>query len=219
MSKSAELLLDSSPIAKGKRLILTREMAGFTIIDFAHKHKIGYSTLKSWENGKGNGLSNKGARLIVDAMRKEGVLCDLQWLLHGKGRSPTFIPIGQGSTGLTTFSTPSSTSPEEEIRLFQILHPNAMVITIKDDKMEPVFSVGDIVGGSCLDPINFDLAQGKFCIVETQELGILCRQIQASDQAGLFNLFCIHPSSTHDKKSVISDVKPLKLAPIKRVWK
>lgn len=80
--------LAATPQKRGERLRLLRKLSGSTIHKMAQKYDIGSSTIKYWENGRGVGLSIRGANSIIAIMRQETINCLFAWLMYGIGTAP-----------------------------------------------------------------------------------------------------------------------------------
>ena len=88
--------IEKTLITPGERLRRARVLAGLaTRREFEAKYRISANTLQGWEQGK-NPLSEKGAKRVVEAFTHEGLMCTLEWLLHGTGMPPLF-PALKGS--------------------------------------------------------------------------------------------------------------------------
>ncbi len=204
--------MESSPSARAHRLSILRKMAGLGYAAISKKYKIGYSTLRQWEKGQRN-LSTNGAKLIVDAMKQEGIECTLPWLLHGSGEAPSYI----NQKDITVL--PNASFLEQEIALFRSGHLNAIVLDIKDDAMYPFLVIGDQVGGICLDRDQFEKMDGKYCIIESKTHGQFCRWAQKIPHTDLFNFQCLNLSSKVKNPITLKADKIIKAAPIIRFWK
>src|SRR4051794_11818564 len=75
-------------IDAGSRIKRARLLAGiYSRKEFEERYHISANTLQSWEQNK-NKLTLKGAVKLVEAFKKEGVLCTTDWLLYEKGVPP-----------------------------------------------------------------------------------------------------------------------------------
>ena len=75
----------------------------------------------------------------------------MQWLLDGNGKSPAlldseFAPYPTIDNGIAPLLAQENTI-QKEVDFFKTNNPNAIVIMVSDDTMEPVYSSGDFVGG------------------------------------------------------------------------
>lgn len=214
----------SSAKERGKRLRLVRKMSSLTLDELAKKHRFGVSTIKYWECAKNQGLSSKGAKKIIIAMQSHGVQCSYMWLMHGIGLPPQFIDVHTHSSIKQASYIVQATYEEEksiahEISLFCEKISDAITLTVFDDGMEPVYSIGDSIGGKRLYSEDLAKSIGQDCIVETVEHQLLCRRVaQGSDGSDGYNLYCINPYTTANPPHIYG-VKLLSAAPISRVWK
>jgi HTH-type transcriptional regulator, cell division transcriptional repressor len=210
----------STPKSRGQRLRFLRKMSGLTLHKLAKKYDMGMSTIKYWECAINQGLSAKGAKKIVNAMHQEGIQCSFMWLMHGVGLAPQIIDVRYNNPEFSRkeLSLPEEISIAHEIALFCEKIIDAVTLAVYDDGMEPLFSVGDNVGGKRLFGENIVNAIGKNCIVETEENQILCRRISQGTNSGLFNLYCTNPHTAISPPNLY-DVKLLSVAPVTRLWK
>lgn len=208
------------PQQRGVRLRMLRKMSGLTIHKLAKKYAVGSSTIKYWECGRGEGLSVKGAEKMIMAVRQEGVYATIAWLMHGIGDNPRIVDMRQSTT--TRQITTMSIKEEEaaitnETNLFK-KNANAITLTITDDGMNPIYSIGDIVGGNCLTGLDINKALGKNCIVETEDKKLLCRKLMLKGNSDFFVLCSLNPRTTANPTN-LWDVKIRSAAPISRIWK
>lgn len=213
----------SSAKARGKRLRLVRKMSGLTLNELAEKHNFGVSTIKYWECAKNQGLSSKGAKKIITAMQSHGVQCSYMWLMHGIGLPPQFLDVHLHDSAKKVPYINQATFEEEksissEIALFCEEVVDAITLTVFDDGMEPIYSVGDSIGGKRLYGEDLTKMIGKNCIIETADHQLLCRRIAQGSNASSFNLYCVNPYTVANPPHLY-DVKLLSAAPISRVWK
>lgn len=213
----------STAKARGKRLRLVRKMSGLTLNELAEKHNLGVSTIKYWECAKNQGLSSKGAKKIVTAMQAQGVQCSYMWLMHGIGLPPQFLDVRSHDNTKQAPYIDQATYEEEksiahEVALFCEKITDAITLTVFDDGMEPIYSVGDGIGGKRLYGDSIAKTIGKNCIIETVDHQLLCRRVAQGSDGSSFNLYCVNPYTTANPPHLY-DVKLLSAAPISRVWK
>jgi len=211
-----------SPRERGERLRVLRKMSGLTIHKLAEKYEIGSSTIKYWECGRDKGLSAKGARKIIESLRQEGVYCTFMWLMHGVGMHPQIVDIRQ-STSAKQVAAMNTTLEEEtaitnEINLFCGATARAVTLVIYDDAMEPMYTIGDTVGGNRLIGAEMIKAVGKNCIIETTDKQVICRRLARGSAPDTFILCAVNPLTTALPPNLY-DVKVESVAPISRVWK
>lgn len=197
---------------RAERLAIVRDMAGLKLVELAKSCHMGYTTLREYEKGT-RLLSPKKAKTIIEVLKHEGVDCTLAWLLHGSGNFPTFV-------NQTSDNSASNISIlEQEIVLFRNGHPNTIVLSIKDDAMYPFLSIGDQVGGICLNPDEFDLMDDQYCIIESKTYGSICRWVQKITHTDLFNCQAINLSTKFKKPITLKMDQIIKAAPVIRFWK
>jgi len=203
---------DPSPMARGKRLVLLRKISGLNRSDFAKKYDLNIETVRSWEDGRKTGLSEKGARTMVRAFLKEGINCNTGWLLYGKGRKPEILHTGSHQN-LALYEDKEPQKLPSEVRVFMEEHPDGIYLKIEDDGMEPLFSINDYVAGMQYFGEDIPHLMGKYCIIETKAGDKYVRLLQAGTVNFTYSLFCINPRSTVNEP-VIYNVKIISAAPI-----
>lgn len=211
---------------RGRRLRILRKMSGLTLEELSSKYNFGVSTIKYWECAKNNGLSSKGAKKIILAMQREGIYCSYMWLIYGVGLPPQFLDVhyyrgakvSNEIEEIKQSAYEDEKSIEHEIAGFCKNIPNAIALTIFDDGMEPLYSIGDSIGGRRLYHDDLTKTVDKNCVVETADHQLLCRRVAQGGDPGNFNLYCINPSTLSNPPHLY-EVKLLSAAPISRVWK
>lgn len=213
----------SSPQSRGKKLRTLRKMSGLTLNELADKYGIGVSTIKYWESAKNEGLSDKGAKKIITAMQKEGIQCSYMWLMHGVGLPPQFVNIQYSEASKQAFVSDPNRMEEEtaishEISTFCDRINDAITLTVFDDGMEPLYTIGDSVGGKRFFGENLEKVIGKNCIIETADHQLLCRRIARGKSPEYFNLYCINPHTISSPPNLYN-TQIISAAPIVRIWK
>jgi len=164
----------------GRRIKTARSLAGISRKDLESKYGISMHTLQSWELGR-NPITEKAASKLVEIFHSSGVHCSAQWLLSGSGKSPSlldseFTPYPTLDKQISSLLTQENTV-QKEIEFFKTNNPNAMVIMVSDDTMEPAYNRGDFVGGiQYLRSSDIEECIGHDCIVEISE-GIYFRRL------------------------------------------
>ena len=193
------MLIEKNLTNSGDRLRRARILAGIaTRREFEIKYQISANTLQGWEQGK-NPLSKKGAKRIIEALKTEGVICSLEWLMNGTGVPPRPFEMNHNDitseSDLENFLSHVNLQEEQaiyqELQAFKSHNPNPIIITVSDDAMEPQFRAGDYVGGIRLNKAE-DIAAhlGEPCIVELADHTILPRYIHADSESGTYTLSC-----------------------------
>src|SRR5690606_1826698 len=90
-----------------------------------------------------------------------------------------------------------------------------LIIMISDDTMEPVFSIGDYVGGNLMAGTYASHYIGSFCIVKLDTGEVVIRKLKSGSQNNLFNLISINLDSNLENAFLL-DCKIDKVAQI--VW-
>lgn len=203
-------------ISAGRRIKTARSLAGISRKDLESKYGISMHTLQSWELGR-NPITEKAASKLVEIFHSTGVSCSAQWLLQGAGKSPSllaseFSPYPAIDKDIAPLFTQENTI-QKEIEYFKTNNPNAMVIMVSDDTMEPSYSKGDFVGGiQYLNTADIDECMGHDCIVEINE-GIYFRRLMKRQNG--YALVCLN-AQTELEDPVIFSKKIFAATPI--IW-
>lgn len=216
--------IEKTLITPGERLRRARVLAGLaTRREFEAKYRISANTLQGWEQGK-NPLSEKGAKRVVEAFNHEGLICTLEWLLHGTGMPPR--PYEMLRMGVTTNIKHSSRNLEQlnleeeeriykETLLFRDHYQGSIVLSIVDGSMLPYFKEGDYVGGIQVPNEDINHYLNELCILELEHNVILPRLLQKGSREGVYTASCTNPTSKSAPLNLI-DVKIISVAPI--IW-
>jgi DNA-binding transcriptional regulator YiaG len=184
----------------GSRVKLARSMLGLTRKQFEANSNISVNTLQAWESEK-NMLTDKGAKKLIEAFIKLGLMCSEDWLLTGNGQAPILL---QGMSEL-----PNEMSEDlcilREIETFKALNPDPVVVIVQDNGMEPMYAIGDFVGGNRKKSDQIDRLIGKNCIIETLQGDTFVRKILKGSKPQLFNLACINIGT--DQQPIIPDMR------------
>lgn len=199
----------------GKRIKAARSFAGISRKELESKYGISMHTLQSWELGR-NPLTEKAAAKLVEILHSTGISCTTQWLLEGIGKSPSmmsseFVPFQVNNEFDSLLS--QETTLQNEIEYFKSNNPNAVVIMVTDDTMEPVYDSGDFVGGVQYRNAN-DIEEciGHDCIVEIGEGTYFRRLMKRKDG---YALVCLN-AQTQLEEPVVFTKKILAAAPV--IW-
>ncbi|MCX7125802.1 MAG: helix-turn-helix transcriptional regulator [Gammaproteobacteria bacterium] len=216
------MLIEKNLNHAGERLRRARILAGIsTRREFEKKYQVSANTLQGWEQGK-NPLSKKGAKRILEALKNEGLICSLEWLIHGNGVPPRAFEMTHGDApsknDLDAFLGSMHLQEEQaiyqELQAFKINNANSIIITISDDAMEPQFRAGDYVGGVRLTRAeDIQLYSGQPCIVELADHTILPRYMHADIESGTYTLSCTNFQSKAAPLNVFN-AKIISAAPI-----
>ncbi len=198
--------LEHPSIERSKRLITVRKMTNLSRESIEQKYDLSASTLQAWETPKQGGLTQKGAKRIVEILEKEGIQCSTDWLLDGIGIGPQVIGADKSD---------SESALVSEILTFRTHNLDATDMVVKDDGMEPFYCIGDYVGGKQRQGDAIPTAIGKNCIVETSEGETLLRYLRSGSKPHHYTLLCLNAETTLTH-SVLSDVELRSAAPV--IW-
>lgn len=208
----------TAPVACGHRLRILRALVGLSRKALV-PHGISSSTLQAWEEGKGNGLSKKGALRVIAAFQTLGIFCSIDWLLYDEGMGPRFA--NQTTTLLTATAYQQAEQAKQlaiaqELLTFRRENPQPIDMCVTDDGMLPVYRPGDYIGGCrFFDESDIQRLIGFDCIVETAFGDQLFRRVRPSPESGFFHLICINPD-TCVTKTAIYNAKVASAAPV--IW-
>lgn len=188
----------------GRRIKMARNLACISRKDF-DELGISMHTIQSWELGR-NQLTEKAATKLVEIFHNAGVICSTQWLLYGKGKSPSlistdFVPYPIMDNKVASLFMEESTI-QKEIEFFKANNPNAIVIMVSNDTMNPRYVQGDFVGGT-----QYILSQqineciGHDCIVETSEGTFFRRLLQRKNG---YALSCLNPQTSLEEPVIFT---------------
>lgn len=193
------MLIEKNLASSGERLRRARILAGIsTRREFEKKYLISANTLQGWEQGK-NPLSKKGAKRIIEALKAEGLICSLEWLMSGTGVPPRAFEMSQIESTLSTdvenllnaMSLQEEQAIYQELQTFKSHNPNSIIITVSDNAMEPHYRIGDYIGGVRLTkPEDIQLYLGQACIVELADHTIVPRHLHADSESSTYTLSC-----------------------------
>jgi hypothetical protein len=151
-------------------------------------------TLQTWEYGHHGGLTEKGAKLLVQAADSMGVKCTIEWLLYGIGEKPF-----SGNPKFKESDQPRKSESEvviEELHLLRETYPHIVDAIVNDDGMAPCFLPGDYVAGERCFGEKILTALGKACIVQTQTGVSMVRLVKSGNSQQGYTLSCVNPSTT-----------------------
>lgn len=217
------MLIEKNLNHSGERLRRARVLAGIaTRREFEKKYQVSANTLQGWEQGK-NPLSKKGARRIIEALKAEGLICSMEWLIHGNGMPPRpFEMIHPNATlsendmenALSQTNLQEEQAIYEELQTFKTHNADPIIITISDDTMSPQYRVGDYVGGTRICNLS-DIAAyfGQACIIELADHAILPRYVHPGTEPETVTLSCTNYQSKNPPLNIFN-AKIISAAPI-----
>lgn len=206
---------DSSPVFRGKRLKLLRNLANLTREELCEDGTINKSTLSGWENGRFGGLTRDGAQKIIlkiNQLNKQ-VFCSLDWLMDGSGPQPSVNPIPSFDNSRQQLD--ENLKIAYEVAFFKSNNPAAIELNIIDETMMPNYNVGDFVAGNKKTGSQIKKVVGLDCIVSTEKNELLLRNIKNGTKSEHYTLVCTNPC-VHGIPSVMIDVKIQFAAPV--IW-
>lgn len=194
---------------RARRLLYIRkEVLRITRDELSQFSKISPNSLQNWEQMRNKGLTEEGAKRLVEAFRQKGLNCTVEWLMFGTG----FSPIGQSDTNTLTKPVNEDELIEKELSYFKQLNGNVLDHIVNDDSMLPVLWPGDCVAGKYYEGDAVKHAVDLPCIIETKQGNKLIRILQTGDEPNLYNLVCSNNNSF--VKKFIANIEVNKVAPI-----
>jgi len=205
------------PHIRGKRIKTIRKALRFTRPAFTKAYGVPIGTLQSWEDGRHNGVSEKGCKKLVKAFKAEGIVCTVEWIMYGIGDDPlannsvsnnrpeskaaTKAERNENNPIHSQKNPPPNTLPElhtiqEELSCFYQCHPNATHLLVDDDTLAPRFQKGDLVAGQ--QHLDKEIANcvGRDCIVHTVKGETLIRKVVCGGSSDTYRLNPIHEMHT-----------------------
>jgi transcriptional regulator with XRE-family HTH domain len=218
-----ETKLDEIKKERAVRVKWLRTLTGLSRRDFAKRYGIPPGTIQNWEEGKGGGITEKGAHRIVSVLQSANIHASFEWLMHGVGADPvppTSVRRYVTAEASAKYATQSDTDQElqwieSEMALFCQHYVDAVTIQVDDDSMQPYFYPNDQVAGVRLYGLNMQNAVGKHCIVLTKDGHQLLRFVKKSQLPGFYNLACTN-FKTDVKHAYLYDVELVSAAPV--IW-
>ncbi len=218
-------------IERGKRVKKIRSMLDMPLREFAKFCESGMSTISQWEHGRLGGLAERSARRIVAALQQSEIVCSEEWLLYGtqhepyfKGQQPppsfTGHLLAEPRLAFYNVAPKTEVSNQDikmEVDAFYKAHPEALVLTIVDDAMAPLFKAGDFIGGLRLHKGAMEQLIGEIAIIQTLEGQILVRRMNSRTTSGKFRLSVINPNTTAEHFMLEAEL--VGAAEIVRVWR
>lgn len=127
-------------IERGKRVKVARTLASVTRKALMERYDLNVNTLQAWEGGI-NCLTEKGAKKLVDAFQKEGLIITAEWLLHGDAEPQ---PREESLAVNDYFSLGDDMRLLQEIEFFKKLNPQGISTLVTDDTLDPLFFPGGL---------------------------------------------------------------------------
>ena len=179
-----------SKSARSKRLMCMRGMIGLSRRAFCEKYNLSPGTLQNWEKARFGGLTEKGAKRMIEHFKEEGVYCSFRWLMYGEGEEAKLVDhANQGSDQLIV----RRSSLQSDINAMSAFHPDAVTMGVIDDSMIPILTKGSYVMGKKQYGDDIKRCTNQVCVVETKEGVRYIRLLRASHKDGLYNLYVYNP--------------------------
>lgn len=205
-------------ITAGERLKSLRRLLRVTRAYLQAKYGLPEVTLKSWENGASR-LTESGAERCVEMYRQEGLIVNLEWIMHGLGLDPKLTVsvcdyFAAPNKAVSAFAYDDEEAIIRDAKSFKESYPDAVVMIINNHEMRPFYCPGDYIGGRMREGAALQEAVNRDCIVYLKDGERLFRRVLVNKQ-GQFNLSCLNPHETTEQP-VLYDVKIESAAPV--VW-
>ena len=185
------------PVAIGLRLMQARKLSNLSRRQLEDKYQLKATTLKSWETGRYNGLTEKGTKLILSILEQEHVLCSREWLLFGKGLGPRLQACML-----------SSNNTQQELDFFLQQHTHVLYYQIQRDTLPTGYKPLEIVAGPILPHDNLSQALGCDCLILDKDQQYAIGQLKQRSRT--FFLQCLKDT----QRSITSNTQ---IAPI--IWR
>lgn len=214
--------LKSSKEARAYRLVSLRKMTRLSKAAFAKKHGISTGNFQNWEGPRYGGLTEQGAKRIIKGLKEEGILCSLEWLMHGAGEGPKItekLYLKDFNTKEFESNNSIITKSQEiekitkELQIFRNHNEDILSLLVNDNSMEPKHEIGEYVAGKKYYNLNMINIIDKNCLVQTIDNDILLRRIKKGSKDGIYTLACTN-INTNIENPVIYDAKIIAAAPI-----
>ena len=203
----------------GGRIKTARRLLGCSRRAFEEQFGIPAATLQAWEDEKYE-IPVKGLVRFIEALHKAGLETTQDWFVRGTGFPPQLMANQeQNITPSQIFNEGINLSEDEiilrEVSYFEQINRNSLVIMVSDDTMEPIFGMGDYVGGN-LVPGKFAFQYvGTICIIRLKNGEIYVRKLKYGSKTDSYNLVSINLETNLDHAFLL-DCKIATLAQI--VW-
>ena len=178
---------------RAQRLKRLRKTTGLSRKDFSKKYNISPGTLQNWETARFGGLTEKGATLIISALKCEQIFCTFEWLMYQSGIGPNFENVEPSN--LKETKKHKLSTPQEDLIVFERLNQNAIHLKIDDNTMLPHFKPKQLVAGTKKTNKQITHYNGHICIVKPTCLDQhVVRVIKTHpSEKNLYNLIHLNP--------------------------
>tara|TARA_X000000950_G_scaffold241086_1_gene294478 strand:+ start:3266 stop:3997 length:732 start_codon:yes stop_codon:yes gene_type:complete len=184
----------SSRSSRANRLKRLRKMTNQSRKSFSNLYGISQGTLQNWETARFGGLTEKGAHIILQALQKEGIHCNFEWLMYGAGHGPSFDRLLNKEQEAIKPKKVLVSSIDEDLKTFQRLNHDTIHMYVPDDSMEPYYSEGELVAG-IIHRKHLEECLGHICIIKTIEHPLQVRLIRPTEVSNRYHLIALNPLS------------------------
>lgn len=164
----------------GERLKSARMQLNLSRREFAHKCGFSAATLQAWEDGRYL-IPTNSLLVYIKTLKEAGLITTKSWFMDGIGPSP------KPTNNLDTHFASEETI-QKEIKFFETIHNNPIIMRVEDDCMLPFLDRYDYVGGILVQGSNAVNYIGNICIVVLISGETLVRKLRPSASEGCFNL-------------------------------
>ncbi len=176
---------------RSERLRYIQKYTGISRHELCHNTDLKYDTVYRWETGKSQTFNEQRAAALIDKLKQHGVMCTLEWLLHGKGHPPHRTRDIIGTPAGNRFELEKI---QQELTLLSEHHLDIVHHQVIDNTMYPLFKQDDHVAGLKLESDDYHRAIGQICLVKpVDSLQILVRKIERSAEKQKHCLICLEP--------------------------
>lgn len=200
---------------RASRLKKLRKMTNHSRKDFASKYNISAGTLQNWETARFGGLTEKGAKIMLDALASEKIFASFEWLMYGIGESPLIQNITYSNNTIQNpdYGKSKEEIIEKELSMFLNLNKDALQSYVEDDAMEPFYKEGSLVAGKRRKAEDIKSLLNKVCIVVTENNEKLIRLLKPGSKDNLYNLIFLN-CDTEKQVAYLNDVAVVEAAPV-----
>lgn len=203
----------SSAQARGKRLRYIRKdllRLSRGAFEFRHKDlKITEASLQNWEEARYKGLKEEHIDRLLEAFKREGLICEKYWLLDEIGNPPSYEKLLHHPILLEKKEVPSEVEMiARELRLFRESHIDAVDAIVSDEGLSPWCKPGDYVAGVRYIGKDIKKVIGLPSIIQTQSGQIFIRKIEKGT-GDTFKLISTNPKFNENHEEHLFSVAPI----------
>ena len=198
-------------IERGKRLQNLRNKMELTRAAFSELTGMSANSLKSLELGS-RAITPQKALLYSNVFNSLGVSlgedayeASFEYLYYGKKPESPELPINDSDDKRI----------QDEINFF-VANPSYILLEVQDDLMSPFYNAGDVVAGKkIINKKQFQLYQGRVCIIEAANGDKLLRRIIKADNRKITAYILNH---NHQNMGVTEEIDAQYIAQAVRHW-